>query len=85
MLFEQGETIRLKATNGGRPPPSITWYHNGEIIIVDQRHNFESITDNETILKIQDAKRQDRGEYSIRAINKLGEDVASFLVTVTGR
>ncbi|XP_031789495.1 titin homolog isoform X2 [Nasonia vitripennis] len=85
LLFEQGETIRLKATNGGRPPPSITWYHNGEIIIVDQRHNFESITDNETILKIQDAKRQDRGEYTIRAINKLGEDVASFLVTVTDR
>ncbi|XP_058807498.1 uncharacterized protein LOC131673494 isoform X2 [Phymastichus coffea] len=85
LLFEQGETIRLKATNGGRPAPSITWYHNGEIIIVDSRHHFESITDNETILKITDAKRQDRGEYSIRAINKLGEDVASFLVTVTDR
>ncbi|XP_011495824.1 PREDICTED: uncharacterized protein LOC105360581 [Ceratosolen solmsi marchali] len=85
LLFEQGETIRLKAINGGRPPPSLTWYHNNEIIIVDQRHNFESITDNETILKIQDAKRQDRGEYSIRAVNKLGEDIASFLVTVTDR
>ncbi|CAB0030903.1 unnamed protein product [Trichogramma brassicae] len=85
LLFEQGETIRLKATNGGRPPPSITWYHDGDIIIADERHNFESITDNESILKILDANRQDRGEYSIRAINKLGEDVASFLVTVTGQ
>ncbi|KAJ8687544.1 hypothetical protein QAD02_023338 [Eretmocerus hayati] len=85
LLFEQGETIRLKATNGGRPPPSTTWYHNGEIIVVDDRHQFESITDNETILKIQDAKRFDRGEYTIRAINKIGEDIASFLVTVTDR
>uniref|UniRef100_A0ABD2X8F2 Titin n=1 Tax=Trichogramma kaykai TaxID=54128 RepID=A0ABD2X8F2_9HYME len=85
LLFEQGETIRLKATSGGRPPPSITWYHDGNIIIADERHNFESITDNESILKILDANRQDRGEYSIRTINKLGEDVASFLVTVTDR
>lgn len=35
-------------------------------------------------MKIPDAKRIDRGEYIVKASNKLGEDVASVLVTVTG-
>lgn len=40
--------------------------------------------DGESILKIPDAKRSDRGEYTVKATNKLGDDTASFLVTVTG-
>lgn len=40
--------------------------------------------DSESILKIPDAKRSDRGEYIVKAANKLGDDTASFLVTVTG-
>lgn len=40
--------------------------------------------DSESILKIPDAKRRDRGEYTVKVTNKLGDDTASFLVTVTG-
>lgn len=85
LLYEQGETIRLKANLTGRPPPSVTWYHNGDIVIDDGRHFFENLTNKETILKIEDAKREDRGEYAIRAINRLGEEIMAFLVTVTGK
>lgn len=35
-------------------------------------------------MRIPAAKRKDRGEYTVKAVNKLGEDIASFLVTVTG-
>ncbi|XP_016904994.2 muscle M-line assembly protein unc-89 isoform X2 [Apis cerana] len=84
LLFEQDETIRLKVSLAGRPPPSVIWYHDGEVVLTDERHVFESM-DGESILKIPDAKRVDRGEYVVKAINKLGEDTSSFLVTVTDR
>lgn len=83
LLFEQDETIRLKVSLAGRPSPSVIWYHDGEIIAHDQRHIFETM-DGESVLKIPDAKRVDRGEYTVKAVNKLGEDTSSFLVTVTG-
>lgn len=83
LLFEQDETIRLKVSLAGKPPPTVTWYHDGELISKDARHVFE-VMDGESILKIPDAKRNDRGEYTVKATNKLGEDAASFLVTVTG-
>ncbi|CAL7935359.1 unnamed protein product [Xylocopa violacea] len=84
LLFEQDETIRLKVSLAGRPPPSVIWYHDGEVISTDERHIFETM-DGESILKIPDAKRVDRGEYTVKAINKIGEDTTSFLVTVTDR
>lgn len=83
LLFEQDETIRLKVSLAGRPTPVVTWYHDGELICKDTRHMFEMM-DSESILKIPDAKRSDRGEYIVKVTNKLGEDTASFLVTVTG-
>ena len=73
----------MKVSLAGRPPPSVIWYHDGEVVSNDDRHIFEMM-DGESILKIPDAKRVDRGEYTVKAINKLGEDASSFLVTVTG-
>ncbi|KAG7197721.1 hypothetical protein KM043_013075 [Ampulex compressa] len=84
LLFEQDETIRLKVSLAGRPAPTVTWYHDGELISKNERHVFEMM-DGESILKIPDAKRNDRGEYTVKVSNKLGEDASSFLVTVTDR
>ncbi|XP_014610181.1 PREDICTED: uncharacterized protein LOC106790044 [Polistes canadensis] len=84
LLFEQDETIRLKVSLAGRPLPTVTWFHDGEPLSQDTRHMFESM-DGESVLKIPDAKRFDRGEYTVKATNKLGEDTSSFLVTVTDR
>nr|XP_050851739.1 titin homolog [Vespula vulgaris] len=84
LLFEQDETIRLKVSLAGRPPPTVAWFHDGEPLSQDTRHIFESM-DGESVLKIPDAKRFDRGEYTVKARNKLGEDASSFLVTVTDR
>ncbi|XP_046606834.1 uncharacterized protein LOC124298633 [Neodiprion virginianus] len=84
LLFEQDETIRLKVSLAGRPLPSVTWFHDGEAIQQDLRHVVETM-EGESVLKIPDAKRADRGEYTVKASNKLGEDMSSFLVTVTDR
>ncbi|XP_076635894.1 uncharacterized protein LOC143348976 [Colletes latitarsis] len=84
LLFEQDETVRLKVSLAGRPSPVVFWYHDGDLIPNDARHIFETM-DGESVLKIPDAKRVDRGEYTVKAVNKLGEDSTSFLVTVTDR
>ncbi|XP_029169766.1 protein SON [Nylanderia fulva] len=84
LLFEQDETIRLKVSLAGKPSPTVIWYHDGDLVSKDARHIFE-VMDGESVLKIPDAKRNDRGEYTVKATNTLGEDTASFLVTVTDR
>ncbi|KAK0177709.1 hypothetical protein PV328_001734 [Microctonus aethiopoides] len=85
LLFEQDETVRLKVSVAGRPSPNVAWFHDGEIIKADDRHILEALDSGECSMKIPAAKRKDRGEYTVKAINKLGEDVTSFLVTVTDR
>ncbi|XP_075230336.1 myomesin and myosin binding protein [Lycorma delicatula] len=84
LLFEKDEVVRLKVTIAGRPVPSVSWLHNGEPLTNSGRYEM-AYTDRHATLRMDEARRSDRGEYQVRAINKLGEDVASFLVTVTDR
>ncbi|KAJ6640825.1 Titin like [Pseudolycoriella hygida] len=84
LLIEADEVVRLKVGIAGRPAPMIVWCHNGEIVKTGGRYEIVS-NDKHSSLKITGAKRSDRGEYNLRAINKLGEDNVSFLVTVTDK
>ncbi|KAJ1524990.1 hypothetical protein ONE63_009841 [Megalurothrips usitatus] len=84
LLFELGEVIRVKVSVAGRPAPRVSWLHNGEVLRPDQRHEM-ALTDKGAMLRVSEARRSDRGEYQVRAVNQLGEDVAAFLVTVTDR
>lgn len=84
LLFELGEAIRLKISVAGRPAPLVFWSHNGESVQNDERHEIEN-GDRFSFLKINEATRQDRGEYQIKAVNKIGEDHTSFLVTITDK
>lgn len=84
LLFELGEEIRLKVSVAGRPNPLVFWSHNGESIQNDERHEIEN-GDRFSYLKITEATRSDRGEYQVKAVNKIAEDQTSFLVTITDR
>ncbi|GLV42578.1 myomesin and myosin binding protein [Carabus blaptoides fortunei] len=84
LLFELDEIIRLKVSIAGRPQPLVFWAHNGETIQNDDRYEIIN-TDRASVLRVGEAKRSDRGEYQIRAVNQLGEDHTSFLVTVTDK
>ncbi|XP_039287688.1 neurofilament medium polypeptide [Nilaparvata lugens] len=84
LLFEKDEVIRLKVTVAGKPLPAVTWHHNGEPIVNNNRCEV-STNERFAMLKMDEARRSDRGEYQVRAANQLGEDTASFLVTVTDR
>lgn len=83
-LVEAGEVIKLKVGIAGRPTPAISFSHNGEVIVNGGRYEITT-NDKNSFLKITKATRKDRGEYNVRAINKLGEFNASFLVTVTAK
>lgn len=84
LLFEIGEVMRLKVSIAGRPTPLVFWTHNGESIQNNDRYEIEYI-DKSSVLKVGEALRTDRGEYQVKAVNKLGECNASFLVTVTDK
>ncbi|XP_055910005.1 proteoglycan 4 [Eupeodes corollae] len=84
LIVEADEVLRLKVGIAGQPAPSVVWLHEGEFITNGGRHELVT-TDKNSSLKIDNVKRIDRGEYSIKAVNKLGEDATSFLVTVTSR
>lgn len=84
LIIESNEQVRLKVGIAGRPIPTITWTHNGETIASNERYEVETNEKNST-LKILNSNRTDRGEYILHAENKLGEDITSFLVTVTDR
>ncbi|XP_017781310.1 PREDICTED: titin [Nicrophorus vespilloides] len=84
LLFEIGELIRLKVSVVGLPPPLVFWTHNGESIQENERYEIDN-SDRISTLRISEALRSDRGEYQIKAVNKLGTDITSFLVTVTDK
>ncbi|CAO1362990.1 unnamed protein product [Diamesa serratosioi] len=84
LIIEAEEVIRLKVGIAGRPTPSVIWTHNGEILSSGGRYEIIN-SDKNSSLKITNSSRSDRGEYNLRAINKLGEDNSSFLVTITAR
>ncbi|XP_058459295.1 titin [Malaya genurostris] len=84
LIIEADEIIRLKVGIAGQPPPVVEWSHNGELLSDGGRYEIET-TDKHSSLKIANAQRSDRGEYNLRAYNNLGDDYASFLVTVTAR
>ncbi|KAK9500387.1 hypothetical protein O3M35_001664 [Rhynocoris fuscipes] len=84
LLFELGEVIRFKISISGRPMPTITWYHNGDMLQPNTRVEMAS-TERYAMVRISEARREDRGEYQVKAKNSIGDDVASFLVTITDR
>lgn len=81
IIIEAEEIIRLKVGIYGRPMPTIIWQHNEEVISNSDRYEIIN-SDKNSSLKIMNACRSDRGEYRIKAANKLGDDSSSFLITV---
>ena len=82
LLYEINETVFLKTTIVGKPTPTVEWRHDGHPIVVDDRVEISN-TSKFSMLKIHSARRSDRGEYQIHAKNRIGEDTAAFLVTIT--
>lgn len=61
------------------------WKHEGEIIEVDERHKFMFEDEESMSLVIKSVNTEDAGEYTIEAVNELGQDTASINLTVKGK
>lgn len=84
LLYETDETMFLKVAVAGKPAPFVEWRHDGNLLLPTERIIISN-TDKFSTLRIENALREDRGEYQINARNAVGEDSASFLVTITAR
>ncbi|XP_072142441.1 uncharacterized protein [Dermacentor andersoni] len=86
LMFDSGETLRVKLSYTGHPPPTFVWKRNGEPLAFDDPNCSVTIdSEDQTILfKIVDADCNHRGNYSLEAINEHGSDVFSVDVMVTG-
>uniref|UniRef100_A0AC35GU71 Ig-like domain-containing protein n=1 Tax=Panagrolaimus sp. PS1159 TaxID=55785 RepID=A0AC35GU71_9BILA len=79
----ENSEIVLECTASGRPPPQITWYHNGLKLIMTNRM-LQYIDRKGTVrLSIMNAKPDDEGEFTCEAENSFGKDWTHCQVKVT--
>ncbi|XP_064554448.1 obscurin isoform X2 [Drosophila montana] len=77
-----GASAILELQCKGFPKPAVLWKHEGEIIEVDERHKFMFEDEESMSLVIKSVNTEDAGEYTIEAVNELGQDKASINLTV---
>uniref|UniRef100_A0A8D8TU96 Muscle M-line assembly protein unc-89 n=1 Tax=Cacopsylla melanoneura TaxID=428564 RepID=A0A8D8TU96_9HEMI len=74
VLVREGEDAILEAVVEGNPAPRVKWTLNNKDIVYDDRVKSEfNPVDGKTSLFIGKATQQDKGLYTLRAENSLGE------------
>uniref|UniRef100_A0A8D8ZMR1 Muscle M-line assembly protein unc-89 n=2 Tax=Cacopsylla melanoneura TaxID=428564 RepID=A0A8D8ZMR1_9HEMI len=74
VLVREGEDALLEAVVEGNPAPRVKWTLNNKDIVYDDRVKSEfNPVDGKTSLFIGKATQQDKGLYTLRAENSLGE------------
>ena len=86
---DTGNTITLVCVAYGDPNPSISWSqgdtvlsNNSRITIFEELVTENGVTFLRSILVLCSAEEADAGQYSCFADNTLGNDTASFVLTV---
>lgn len=75
-----GETVVLPCTVIGAYNPVVTWQHNGEEIVNDERHHMVDGS-----LTVTDVDPADGGLYVCTATNTEGAVSANAYVSITGK
>lgn len=73
-------TITIACPSSGVPPPLITWYKNGQLVVTKGRLSVD--TDGSLI--INQAKHFDSARFTCVATNLAGKDRATSVLTVIG-
>ena len=89
---DNGNTITFVCVAYGIPDPSISWNRGNTTLSNGSRVTIyvEPLTDNgvtfvQSILELCSAEVEDAGQYSCFAENSLGNDTATFVLTVNGK
>ncbi|CAI6344104.1 unnamed protein product [Macrosiphum euphorbiae] len=73
VLVREGDSITLECNADGCPKPDFKWIRNTVEIKPDQRITLSSDEDGTATLHIHNALPVDKGQYTVRAVNKAGE------------
>ncbi|KAI5729526.1 hypothetical protein M8J76_003488 [Diaphorina citri] len=74
VLVREGDNVLLESCVEGNPTPSVKWTLNNKDIVYNDRVKSEfNPEDGKATLSISNATQQDRGLYTVRADNSLGE------------
>lgn len=86
LLFDKGETIKLKMTFAGRPVPEVVWTKDDEPapLASGDKYTVETTSDTATFI-VKTAEKTDRGKYTLTISNEIGQDSASVEVNITDR
>eukprot|EP00112_Aurelia_sp_Birch-Aquarium-sp1_P014951 Seg3268.1 transcript_id=Seg3268.1/GoldUCD/mRNA.D3Y31 product=Hemicentin-1 protein_id=Seg3268.1/GoldUCD/D3Y31 len=77
---EEGHDITIRCDVKGNPEPIIAWQKTGSKL-----PTTASFTDNNKVLEIVNAKLEDTGEYSCKAVNSLATSRSAAQVSITRR
>ncbi|XP_017836914.1 obscurin isoform X3 [Drosophila busckii] len=77
-----GGSAILELQCKGFPKPAVLWKHEGEIVQVDDRHKFMYEDEESMSLVIKNINTEDAGQYTIEAVNELGQDESSICLIV---
>ena len=87
-----GNTVTFVCVASGNPNPSISWNRGDSVLSNDSRVTIyeDLVTENamtfvQSILELCSAEQADAGQYSCIAENTLGNDTASFMLTVNAQ
>lgn len=80
MMIREGESVVLSTQIVGNPAPKITWYKNGKPI----KENTKSDKDIHTLTLIS-PKRDEKGDYTVKAVNPLGSVETTAHLTIEGK
>ncbi|XP_020716206.1 obscurin isoform X3 [Ceratitis capitata] len=77
-----GGTAILELQCKGFPKPGVQWKHDGEVIEVGEKHKILYADEESISLVIKNITTEDAGEYTVHAMNELGEDESSINLVV---
>ena len=87
--LNEGDTASFTCQATGEPVPTISWYFNGSVLLVNgMKHVISMIslntTTNSSTLTIMNVQSSDVGTYTCNATNVVSTDTSSGVLTVNG-
>ena len=80
---KEGETAEFTCQVTGEPTPELTWQLNGEPLAIEGRYTVVE-RDGLHVLQVHNVLPSDASEYTVTAINNMGEASCTANMTVEG-
>ncbi|XGW01160.1 hypothetical protein V3C99_013825, partial [Haemonchus contortus] len=85
LVYDEGDTVKLRLSFTGRPAPTVEWLdNNGQLISNSERFIVDNVGLS-TVLTIRRLLLTDRGEFKLRVWNRCGEDTFPISIQITDR